>query len=108
MQGLWKKFLKRNKMKKTPMQKMIEELTRLIQLSPSDNYILSSVRRKATELLDKEKTYNEEEALEFHEWVSDNDWVYLPSKGYWVNEEQEELEQKLTTRQLFEEFKENQ
>jgi hypothetical protein len=34
--------------------------------------------------------------LEFSEWVSHNDWVYLPSKGYWVNEEQEELEQKLS------------
>jgi hypothetical protein len=55
---------------------------------------------------DKNK-YSEEEFLEFSEWVSHNDWVYLPSKGYWVNEEQEELEQKFTTKQLFEQFKKN-
>ena len=51
------------------------------------------------------KLYSEEEFLEFSEWVSDNDWVYLPIKSYWVNEEQEELEQKFTTKQLFEKFK---
>jgi hypothetical protein len=43
--------------------------------------------------------------LEFSEWISDNDWVYLPSKGYWVNEEQEELEENFTTKELFEQFK---
>lgn len=52
-----------------------------------------------------EKMYSEEEFLEFSEWVSHNDWVYLPSKGYWVNEEQEELEQKIKTKELFEQFK---
>jgi hypothetical protein len=53
----------------------------------------------------QERSYSEEEFLCFSEWVSSEDWVYLPSKGYWVNEEQEELEQKFTTKQLFEQFK---
>jgi hypothetical protein len=53
----------------------------------------------------QEKMYSEEEFLEFSEWVSHNDWVYLPSKGYWVNEEQEELEENFTTKELFEQFK---
>jgi hypothetical protein len=57
----------------------------------------------------KERMYSEEEFLEFSEWVSHNDWVYLPSKGYWVNEEQEELEQKLSSKEIlnlwFEQFK---
>ena len=49
---------------------------------------------------EQERSYSEEEFLEFSEWVSHNDWVYLPSKGYWVNEEQEESEQKFTTKEL--------
>jgi hypothetical protein len=53
----------------------------------------------------QKRMYSEEEFLCFSEWVSSEDWVYLPSKGYWVNEEQEELEQKFTTKQLFEQFK---
>jgi hypothetical protein len=53
----------------------------------------------------QERSYSEEEFLEFSEWVSHNDWVYLPSKGYWVNEEQEESEQKFTTKELLEIFK---
>jgi hypothetical protein len=53
----------------------------------------------------EERSYSEEEFLCFSEWVSSEDWVYLPSKDYWVNEEQEELEQKFTTKQLFEQFK---
>ena len=53
----------------------------------------------------QKNSYSEEEFLEFSEWVSDNDWVYLPSKGYWVNEEQEESEQKFTTKELLEQFK---
>jgi hypothetical protein len=53
----------------------------------------------------QEKIYTEEDMFEFSQWVSHNNWVYLPSKDYWVNEEQEELEQKLTTKELFGEFK---
>jgi hypothetical protein len=51
------------------------------------------------------KLYSEEDFLKFSEWVSHNDWVYLPSKAYWVNEEQEEFEQKFTTKELFKQFK---
>jgi hypothetical protein len=65
------------------------------------------INLELTKEIEKQKGYSEEEFLEFSEWVSHNDWVYLPSKGYWVNEEQEELEQKITTKQLFEQFKTN-
>ena len=44
----------------------------------------------------------EEFAIGFGQWVSRNDWVYLPSKDYWVNEEQEELENKLSSKELLE------
>ena len=44
----------------TPMQELISELRILIQLHPEDNIILSSVRRKATELLQKEQQVHEE------------------------------------------------
>jgi hypothetical protein len=57
---------------------------------------------------DKNK-YSEEDMFEFSQWVSSEDWVYLPSKGYWVNEEQEELEQKLNSKEIlnmwFEQYK---
>jgi hypothetical protein len=53
----------------------------------------------------QERLYSEEDMFEFSQWISHEDWVYLPSKGYWVNEEQEELEQKFTTKQLIEQFK---
>ena len=53
----------------------------------------------------QERMYIEEDMLEFSEWVSDNDWVYLPSKGCWVNEEEEESEEKFTTKELFNKFK---
>ena len=55
------------------------------------------------------KKYSEEDMFEFSQWISHEDWVYLPSKGYWVNEEQEELEQKLNSKEIlnmwFEKFK---
>jgi hypothetical protein len=53
-----------------------------------------------------ERMYSEEDMIEFGEWVSHNDWVYLPSKKYWVNEEQEELEQKLSSQELLQLWKE--
>jgi len=57
---------------------------------------------------DKNK-YSEEDMFEFSQWISHEDWAYLPSKGYWVNEEQEELEQKLNSKEIlnmwFEQFK---
>lgn len=56
-----------------------------------------------------ERMYGEEDMIEFSQWVSHNDWVYLPSKKYWVNEEQEELEQKLSSEEIlnlwFKQFK---
>lgn len=55
------------------------------------------------------RMYSEEDMFEFSQWISHNDWVYLPSKKYWVNEEQEELEQKLSSKEIlnlwFEQFK---
>jgi hypothetical protein len=53
--------------------------------------------------------YSEEDMFTFSQWISHEDWVYLPSKDYWVNEEQEELEQKLSSKEIlnlwFEQFK---
>jgi hypothetical protein len=58
-----------------------------------------------------ERMYSEEDMFNFSQWVSHEDWVYLPSKGYWVNEEQEELEQKLSSKEMlnlwFEQSKKN-
>ena len=57
----------------------------------------------------KERSYSEEDMFKFSQWISHEDWVYLPSKDYWVNEEQEELEQKLSSKEIlnmwFEQFK---
>lgn len=57
----------------------------------------------------QERMYSEEDMFEFSQWISHEDWVYLPSKGYWVNEEQEELEQKLNSKEIlnmwFEQYK---
>jgi len=56
-----------------------------------------------------ERMYSEEDMFTFSQWISHEDWVYLPSKDYWVNEEQEELEQKLSSKEIlnlwFEKFK---
>jgi hypothetical protein len=48
--------------------------------------------------------YSEEDMLRFTEWISDNDWVYLPSKNYWANEEEEESEKFFSTKELFSEW----
>jgi hypothetical protein len=68
---------------------------------PTNNYLIE----EAKEMEEQKQSYSEEELLQFSEWVSHNDWVYLPSKGYWVNEEEEESEQKFTTKELLEIFK---
>lgn len=47
-----------------------------------------------------DRRYSEDEMYQFSQWISHNDWVYLPSKSYWVNEEQEELEQKLSSKEI--------
>jgi len=52
--------------------------------------------------------FSEEDMIEFGQWVSHNDWVYLPSKKYWVNEEQEELCQKISSEELLQLWKEQQ
>ena len=64
---------------------------------------LNSYFKQAKEMQEQQQGYSKEEVFDFSEWVSLNDWVYLPIKGYWVNEEQ----QKFTTKQLFEQFKTN-
>ena len=40
----------------------------------------------------------------FAEWATHNDWVYLPSKQKWYNEEDEENITPLTTPELINEF----
>lgn len=45
--------------------------------------------------------YSKQQSIAFGQWVTHNDWVYLPSKGYWLNEEQEENLQPLTDEQLY-------
>jgi len=68
-------------------------------------YITEDEWLEAIEIEKEQRGYSEQEMLEFSEWVSHNDWVYLPSKSHWVNEEQEELEENFTTKELFEQFK---
>jgi hypothetical protein len=45
------------------------------------------------------------------EFMSDNDYTYLPSKGYWVNEEEEESEKIYSSDEIidlwYNKFKEN-
>jgi hypothetical protein len=79
-----------------PKQETLEEAVNAFKKT---NVYTNEIKQK------QERSYSEEEMLEFSEWVSHNDWVYLPSKGYWVNEEQEELEENFTTKELFEQFK---
>jgi hypothetical protein len=76
-----------------------ETLEEAVNAFKKTNVYTNEIKQK------QERSYSEEEMLEFSEWVSHNDWVYLPSKGYWVNEEQEELEENFTTKELFEQFK---
>ena len=71
-------------------------------------YLVSAVFQDGAKW-QQERMYSEEDMFEFSQWISHEDWVYLPSKGYWVNEEQEELEQKLNSKEIlnmwFEKFK---
>lgn len=39
--------------------------------------------------------------FEFSEWASHSDWTYLPSKGLWYNEEDEENITPKTRQQLY-------
>ena len=88
---------------------IIDTLTKWQQQNSNVNALhfeIDSLKREIKVLKhQQERSYSEEDLIEFSEWVSHNDWVYLPRKNYWVNEEQEELEQKFTTKKLFEKFK---
>jgi len=56
------------------------------------------------EAIEKDKQLKElREAYEFpfSEWVSHNDWTYLPSKKLWFNEEDEEYITPMTTNELY-------
>jgi hypothetical protein len=87
-----------------PKQETIEKIVNGLSTKDATNLDLFLKGMQHQKEQDKNK-YTEDEFLEFSQWVSNEDWVYLPSKGYWVNEEQEELEQKLTTKELFMKFK---
>lgn len=88
----------------TTSQETIEQIVNSLSIKDATNLdlFLKGIQHQKEQEGNK---YTEDEFLEFSQWVSNEDWVYLPSKGYWVNEEQEELEQKLTTKELFEQFK---
>lgn len=66
-------------------------------------------RSQLTEQLIKSQEthpFSEEDMIEFGQWVSRNDWVYLPSRERWVNEDREGLEQKLSSQVLLQIWKE--
>jgi len=95
-------------MKQTAVEWLLDQLEN--QVSDDGKQTMSLkvtgfLREQAKEMEKQQQGYSEEEMLEFSEWVSHNDWVYLPSKGYWVNEEVEESEEKFTTKELFKQFK---
>ena len=91
-----------------PKQEIVKDLA-YWKANAEEDYmkVPISVLRYVSEL-EKQK-YSEEDMFEFSQWIFHNDWVYLPSKGYWVNEEEEELEQKLSSKEIlniwFEQFK---
>jgi hypothetical protein len=92
----------------TPVEWLAMELRHCIEINniPISPKLLNILEEQAKEMeKEQQQGYSEQEMLEFSEWVSHNDWVYLPSKSYWVNEEQEELEENFTTKELFEQFK---
>ena len=81
------------------------EQNNIIDLDVIDSDKYYTIIEQAKEMEKEQQGYSEEDMLEFSEWVSHNDWVFLPSKGYWVNEEAEESEEKFTTKELFNKFK---
>ena len=109
---------KQESKQQTAVEWLVKELNKETSLTSfvadcDDEYksAILSIIQQAKEMEKKQiidacgSMYSEKEMLDFSEWLSDNDWVYLPSKGYWVNEEQEELEESFTTKELFEQFK---
>ena len=49
--------------------------------------------------------YAEQECIGFGQWVSHSDWVYLPSKKLWYNEEDEENITPLTDAEIYQYYK---
>jgi hypothetical protein len=88
-------------------QEILEEIAK--DFYPLENQLMERIAFKRGYTECSEAMYSEEDMFEFSQWISHEDWVYLPSKGYWVNEEQEELEQKLSSKEIlnlwFEQFK---
>ena len=80
------------------------ELSKGSQLVSLD---LSINQEKVLVIKQQERSYGKGDMFDFSQWISHNDWVYLPSKDYWVNEEQEELEQKLSSEQILELFEQS-
>jgi hypothetical protein len=87
-----------------PKQETLEEAAEKYKYNPKGDFCFTKGAKWQAE-----RMYSEEDMFEFSQWISHEDWVYLPSKGYWVNEEQEELEQKLSSKEIlnqwFEQFK---
>lgn len=53
----------------------------------SRKYIEQTCRPELFAAMDQ---YTKEVAIGYGQWATLNDWTYLKSKGYWVNEEEEE------------------
>ena len=112
-----KNTYKPNTMKKT-IEEVAVELYREYPNNPLDkpewkyNKDINCFRKRkafiAGAKYQREQMYSEEEVIQFTEWISHNDWVYLPSKNYWVDEEHEELEQKLSSKEIIKLWKESQ
>ena len=70
-------------MKQTAVEWLIEKMQNQIDagygFNPKHEVALVN---QAKEMEKQQQSYSEEEMLEFSEWFSHNDWVYLPSKGY--------------------------
>jgi hypothetical protein len=52
--------------------------------------------------------YAKQQSIEFGKWATLNDWTYLKSKDYWVNEEEEENDTTYTNEQVYNLFLEHQ
>jgi hypothetical protein len=67
---------------------------------PVDN--IQFLGSKVKELLrEYAKIKSRERAIAMSQWATHNDWLYIPSKDCWVNEEEEERDTRLTNDQFF-------
>jgi hypothetical protein len=66
-------------------QETIEEIRKYAELSYYNGDEINAFIAGAK--WQQARMYSEEDMFEFSQWISHEDWVYLPSKGYWVNEE---------------------